>query len=303
MTARQTGFEKGSAADPLEAGLGLDAAFAACAAALRAGDPDRYAACLFAPAAARGPLFALYAFSLEIASIRERISEPMPGEIRHQWWREVLSCGAARDPGDHPVARALLYLLRRYRLPPEPFLALIEARGFDLYDDPMPTWLDLEGYCGETSSALIRLATLILAGGEEPGSADLCGHAGVAYAITGLLRAFPVHARRSQCYVPHEALIACGVSLEDIHAGRDSEGLRAALAAMRERARDHLAELRRRVHELAPAIRPAFLPLSLVEPYLARMEAPDYRPFETSIAISPLARLFHIGRNAIRARR
>jgi phytoene synthase len=282
---------------------GLEAAFDACAALVRAHDPDRYVACLFAPRALQGPLFALYAFSLEIARVRERVSEPMPGEIRHQWWREILSCGGARDGADHPVALALKATLRRYNLPPEPLLSLIEARSFDLYDDPMPTWLDLEGYCGETSSALIRLACLILSDGEECGSADLCGHGGVAYAIAGLLRAFPVHARRGQCYVPHELLIACGVSLETIFEGRDDEALRAALAAMRLRAREHLALLRAHVRELAPAIRPAFFPVALVEPYLDRMERAEYQPFATRVEMSPLARLGLIARAAFRSRR
>ena len=39
--------------------------------------------------------FALYAFNLEIARTRELAREPMPGEIRLQWWRDVLA-GAGR---------------------------------------------------------------------------------------------------------------------------------------------------------------------------------------------------------------
>jgi phytoene synthase len=201
------------------------------------------------------------------------------------------------------VALALKDTLRRYRLPPEPLLALVEARSFDLYDDPMPTWLDLEGYCGETSSALIRLATIILAEGEDAGSADLCGHAGVAYAITGLLRAFPIHARRQQCYIPHEALIACGLDVDDIHEGKDSDNLRAVLAGMRERARAHFDRVRGRIGELDPRLRAAFLPVCLCPTYLEAMERPDYQPFHSRIDISPLRRLFILGRSAWRARR
>ena len=36
----------------------------------------------------------------------------------------------------------------------KPFVDLVDARVFDLYDDPMPSLNDLEGYCGETSSSL-----------------------------------------------------------------------------------------------------------------------------------------------------
>lgn len=281
----------------------LSAAFEACRNVVRAEDPDRYAAILFAPAASRPPLFALYAFNCEIARVRETVSEAIPGEIRHQWWREALSCATSEAAAAHPVAAALLDTMKRFRLPPEPFLNLIEARSFDLYDDPMPTWLDLEGYCGETSSALIRLASIILAGGEEPGSAALCGQAGVTYAITGLLRAFPIHARRQQCYVPHEVLIACGVTHEDIYAGEDSEGLRAALAAMRERARGHLGALRDGIRSINPTIAPAFYPVTLCEPLLRQMERPDYRPFESYTGLSPLGRLWHVARGAWLSRR
>ena len=66
-----------------------------CAALVREADRDRYLATLFAPADRRGALFSLYAFDIEISRIRDLAREPMPGEIRLQWWREVLE-GAAR---------------------------------------------------------------------------------------------------------------------------------------------------------------------------------------------------------------
>jgi phytoene synthase len=284
-----------------EASEALGIAFESARSSLRALDPDRYLATLFAPKASQPYLFALYAFSAEIARARESVSEPMLGEIRHQWWREALSC-RTESARENPLALALHTTLRRFALPPEPLLALIEARSFDLYDDPMPTCLDLEGYCGETASTLIRLATLILGGGHECGGAELCGHAGAAYAITGLLRAFPIHARRNQCYVPHEVLIACGVAHEEIFAGKDSENLRAALHALRSRAHDHLDQISGRLCCLPRTCRAAFYPVCLTRHYLAQMERPDYRPFETRIDLSPLRKMWIFGKSALRAR-
>lgn len=281
----------------------LAAAYEACRSVVREEDPDRYATILFAPAASRPPLFALHAFNCEIARVRETVSAAIPGEIRHQWWREALSCSAGEAARAHPVAAALLDTMKTFRLPPEPFLNLIEARSFDLYDDPMPTWLDLEGYCGETCSALIRIASIVLAEGEDPGSAALCGHAGVTYALTGLLRAFPIHARRQQCYVPHEVLIACGLTHEEIYEGKDSDRLRAALAAMRDRARTHLQTLRSGIRSINPRIAPAFYPVTLCEPLLRQMERPDYRPFDSYIGLSPLGRLWHVARGRWQSRR
>ncbi|MFL5135068.1 MAG: phytoene/squalene synthase family protein, partial [Microvirga sp.] len=165
--------------------------FAHCEALVREADPDRYWASLFAPADKRPHLHALYAFNFEVARVREAVREALVGEIRLQWWRDALQGEARGDVRANPVAAALDDTIVQFRLPRQSFVDLIDARIFDLYDDPMPNLNDLEGYCGETSSSLIQLSSLILANGSNPGTADAAGHAGVAYAITGLLRAFP----------------------------------------------------------------------------------------------------------------
>ena len=152
--------------------------------------------------------------------------EALLGEIRLQWWRDTLQGEARGDVRGNPVAAALDDTIVRFRLPRQALVDLIDARVFDLYDDPMPSLNDLEGYCGETSSSVIRLASLILADGGDPGTADAAGHAGVAYAITGLLRAFPWHARRGQVFLPMQVFARHGVARDDIVTGRGGPGLR-----------------------------------------------------------------------------
>jgi 15-cis-phytoene synthase len=262
------------------------AAFAHCEALLREGDRDRWLAALFAPADKRPYLRALDAFALEIARVPDRVSEPMPGEIRLQWWRDALE-GEGRGDASNPVAAALAETVARFRLPRAALLAMIDARVFELYDDPMPTLPDLEGWCGETASAPIRLASLVLAGGEDPGGADAAGHAGVAIGLTGLLRRFPWHARRGRVFVPADMLARHGVARAEIAAGTAGPGLHAALADLRRIARDHLRRAQDLLGTVAAPARPAFLPLSLVEPTLARMEGRDYRPFETAVDLPP----------------
>jgi phytoene synthase len=257
--------------------------FAHCEALVRDGDPDRYFATLFAPADKRPALFALYAFNLEVARVRDSISEPMPGELRLQWWRDALQGETRGNVRANPVAAALDDTVVRFRLPRQALVDLIDARVFDLYDDPMPTLADLEGYCGETSSALIRLACVILNDGADPGAADAAGHAGVAYAITGLLRAFPWHARRGQVFLPAQVFNRHGVSRDDVVSGRSGPGLVAALAEIREIAREHLRRTRDQRAAVSAKLAPAFLPLALVEPYLARMERAGYDPFRTTV--------------------
>ncbi len=183
-----------------------------CLALLREADRDRYLTVLYAPQDKRGALAALYAFNAEVSRIRELVHEPLPGEVRLQWWRDLLNGDARGSAEAHPVAAALIGAIEKYELPRTAFDNYCEARIFDLYDDPMPSRNDFEGYCGETASAIIQLAGLILDRDAAQNFAELAGHAGVAQAVTGLLRLLPIHRRRGQLYVPADMLQAVGVS-------------------------------------------------------------------------------------------
>jgi phytoene synthase len=269
---------------------------------LRDHDRDRWLSTLFAPAPARPALQAVYAFNAEIARVRELVSDPLPGEMRYQWWRDVLSGRGRGEVLAHPVAAALLDAIGRYRLPTSAFENLIEARTFDLYDDPMSSVVDLEGYCGETSSALIRLATMVLADGQDPGGADAAGHAGVAYAVTGLLRALPWHASQGLVMLPADRMAFHGVSRDDVLRGKDTPGLRRLLAEMRSLARRHLDATRAQIGAVSPTIAPAFLPAALVEPYLDRMERHDFDPFRTAVDLPGWRKVGRLWLTAWRAR-
>src|ERR671926_1519155 len=100
-------------------------AYAHCADLVRDADRDRFLAALFAPEPARRGLLALYAFNVEVSRVRDRVSEPLPGEIRLQWWRDAISAEGDDDrPGDsaaNPVAAALLDTISRHRLTRQAF--------------------------------------------------------------------------------------------------------------------------------------------------------------------------------------
>ena len=212
-----------------------------CEELVRAGDKDRFLATLFAPQKYRRALYALYAFNLEVTRTRELAREPMPGEIRLQWWRDALG-GAGRGEVDaHPVAASLRDVVVRYRLPPRMLVDLIDARSFDLYDETMASMSYLERYAVQTSSALLELAARILGDGRDLGTSDLTRHAGIAYAIAGLLRALPIHAARGQLYLPADLMERHGAQSIDVLAGRATTELRAVLAELRLVARHHLA--------------------------------------------------------------
>ncbi len=246
-----------------------------CETLLREADKDRFVATLFAPAPRRRALHALYAFNVELARVRELAREPMPGEIRLQWWRDVL--GGQRTGEAGPVASALMATIVRFRLPVDVLAEMIDARSFDLYDDPMGSLAALEAYAEKTSSALIALAAQILNEGREPEVHVAARHAGIAYTMAGLLAAFPVHVARRQLYVPLDVLQRHGARPEDVLAGIATPPLAASLAELRAVARAHLAQVA--IETIPPALMPAFLPVALTAPTLKRLERNAAEPF------------------------
>lgn len=245
-----------------------------CETLVRQADKDRYLATLFAPERYRRPLFALYAFNVEIARVRDVVREPMPGEMRLQWWRDVLTGFRGEESG--PVAGALVAVIVRYRLPLHVLSDLIEARSFDLYEDPMASVTELEAYAVRISSAVMALAAQILNdGGVSEVEAQMIRHAGIAYALAGLLSAIGMHAARRQLYIPLDLLERHGAQAQDVFAARTTPQLKGALAELRARARGHLTAVQTSASKLSPVSLPALLPTALVGPMLRRMERHD----------------------------
>ncbi|MCW2273481.1 phytoene/squalene synthase family protein [Rhodoblastus acidophilus] len=237
--------------------------YAHCEAVLREGDKDRWLACMFAPADKRPHLHALYAFNLEVSRIAAQVTQPLLGEMRLQFWTDLLGGGSAGDVRN-PVADALLATLDACRLHREPLLELLEARLFDLYNEPHPDLDAFDHYCDLTCGALFRLAGQIV----DPSATGLAAApAGRAYALTGLLRALPWLAAEHKSLVPADIAARHGV-----RAMQNAPALRAALEALRAHARENLAQTRAALERTPAQERPAYRPLALPKLYLAQMD-------------------------------
>jgi phytoene synthase len=259
----------------------------------RSGDPDRALAALFAPHQARADLFALYAFNVELARIAEQVSEPELGAIRLQWWRDALERAAKGEATGHPVADALGATLAQRKLSPERVEALIDARRFDVATKIMPDGYALEAYLKDTAGALFALGAESL-GARGPSLEPASTQAGLAYGLTGLMRALPVHAASGRVYLPADALYRHGTSPEGVLAGTTSEGLLAVLAELSGKAKHALGEARSHVAQLDRSAQAAFRPLCLVEPYLAALERAKRDPLREIAGINPLYRLWRM---------
>jgi phytoene synthase len=234
----------------------------------------------------RPHVIALYAFSDEIARVRAHVSEPLLGEIRFQYWRDVLT---GERGADAPIAAALVDTVERFRLPREKLISLIDARLFDLYDAPMPNVAALESYAVATAGSLFQLAAFILDPVADVAAASR--HAGIAYAVTGLLRGLPWQVAAGQTYVPRELYAG-----HDLYA--DRAALDAALAKLRALVRQNQAALATEPAAKAGKAAPVFLPAALCDLYLRQMEKPGCDPLTALIEVPQWRRQWRLWRAA-----
>ena len=241
---------------------------------LRDNDRDRYLATLVLPDKEREAVTALYAFNADIASVRDRVTQPPAGEIRLQWWTDALTGTGHGNVRQNPLADALLSVIAEYGLPVPPLMRMIAARRFDLYQDPMPDMSTFEGYAGETVSAPYQLGAMILNGGRPVETGDAAGHLGVAHALIGHLRAFGYNASQGRIFLPWDVFAICGVTEGEVLAGQQSDGISVALTKLSETAAEHLRKADAGIAGLSREVRTVFAPRAVLGAQLSRIE-PD----------------------------
>ena len=249
-----------------------------CADLVRTHDFARYASTLFLPQVQRRALLAVYAFNVEISRVRDQVSQPLPGEMRLQWWTDMLEGAGHGGVEGNPVAAELLQTIAEFRLPVAPLSRLIEEHQFDLYNDPMPSMAALEGYVTDTSSVLFLLGARIAA---QPSAAidHLARHAGLAQGMAQVIAMLPLDAARRQLFLPLQLLQQHGSGMEEVFAGKQTPQARAAIDQLAADARKHLGTAFELLAHVPPQARPVFLPLALVRRDLQRWSRADADPF------------------------
>ncbi len=265
-------------------GREIEDSAAYCADLVRSRDFTRYAATIFVPAEQRRALLALYAFNVEITRVREQVTQALPGEIRLQWWTDLLTGHARGSPEGNPVASELLLAVKSFDLSTKKLSRLIDEHQFDLYNDPMPTMAALEGYVADTSSALFAIAARVAAP-PLPELEHLARHAGFAQGLVEVIARLSYDASRRQLFLPQQLLTAHGSDIEEVFAGKQTPRLRAAVDQLLGESRQHLEAALSLLTEVPPAVRPVFLPLAAVKRDVARLSRPHTDPF---IAHAPL---------------
>jgi NADH dehydrogenase [ubiquinone] 1 alpha subcomplex assembly factor 6 len=251
---------------------------------LRRHDRDRYLTTLFAPAERRADLVALYAFNFEVAKTREIVHEPLLGRIRLQWWRESIDAIYRGLPlRKHEVIEPLAAAIRRHDLTRYHFDRLIDAREADLEEEPPASLNALEVYAEDTAARLVRLALEILDARDE-GAGEVGRHLGIAWALTGVLRALPVQVRLRRVSLPADLIANARLDVVRFLELKSSPTLVQIIEQLAERAGEHLAMARAARAAMPRRALPALLIGILADTHLRRIARAGYDPFARDLA-------------------
>lgn len=252
----------------------LDKDLAFCKAELRRLNPIHHFTALAVAESHRADIIAFYAFLAEIARIPRLVSDPGTGEIRLQWWIDVVSgdiedigsgCGGANIG---PIGMGLKHVQKKYDLSPDLLSQIVEARKFDLYHDPMPHSEAFTTYAHRTRAIPLLLSAKILSDGTDHDLNGLYDNAGMAISLSNHLRRWAKVASYQQLFLPLDRFADQNVGLDQIFKRKRTDQMTSVLLEMMKQmdehyqlAMDHYGLLKQRgLSHLAPA----FLELALI---------------------------------------
>ena len=169
---------------------------------------------------ARDALFALASFEYEIRHALKRARDPTLAAIRLAWWREAIAGERRAEAAGNPVALALLAAIDAYALPQAWLEAMLDARLHEIAPDDDFNLAAFRAFADESEGARLRLAARIAAGGADLDSADAHAPAGMALALTRVLKELPFKAGSAPTLIPADVAARHGASAADFDARR-----------------------------------------------------------------------------------
>ena len=249
------------------------------------------------PPERRRAITALYAFCREVDDVVDEVHDPAVARAKLAWWRTEV--GAVYDGApQHPVAQALVAVVRSYRLPREHFDAVIDGMAMDLAQQRYADFADLERYCHRVAG-VVGLMSAEIFGHEEASTAGFARDLGIAFQLTNIVRDVGEDARRGRIYLPQEDLARFDVSASAILRAREEPGFGALMAFEVERAG---AWYDRAMAQLAPrdrkAQRASLAMAAIYRTLLDEIARDGYHVLDRRIALTPLRKLWIAWRTA-----
>lgn len=265
------------------AAAGIDEAMAACERLARTHYENFSLATRLMPARLRRHFYAVYAFCRGVDDLGDEAAGDRLGHL-DTWERELRLCYSGRPA--HAYFVALQDTIKRFDIPPEPFLKLIEANRRDQAIKRHATYRDLLDYCDHSASPVGRIVLYVL-GHREPELQSLSDHTCTALQLANFWQDVRRDYEMDRIYIPVEDMERFGVSETVIAERKLTPEFKSLMKFEVERARDLFlkgAPLIDRVHGFARVDLALFTAGGMA--VLRLIEARDYDVLSSRPALS-----------------
>ncbi|KAK7146992.1 hypothetical protein R3I94_009741 [Phoxinus phoxinus] len=253
-----------------------------CIDIVRKRDYDGFLCSLLLPEAVRRSTLALRAFNVELAQIKDSVSQKTIGLMRMQFWKSAVEDIYRDDPPSQPIGAELWRAVRKHTLTRRWMLRIISEREKDMEDRAYRNLQDLEAYGENTQSSLLYLLLETL-GVKNVHADHAASHIGKAQGILTCLRATPYNSSRRKVYLPMDICMLHGASQEDFIRGSRDQNVRDVVYDIASQAHVHLQHARSFNENVPHAAMPAFLQTVVLEDYLQRVRKVDFDVFHPSL--------------------
>ena len=264
--------------------------------AAQSGSSFHYSFRLLDPAR-RTAITALYAFCREVDDAVDEVADPDVARVKLAWWRTEVDALFKGSP-HHPVAMALLPVVRRYGLPEAHLQTVIDGMQMDLDTVRYLDFAGLELYCHRVAG-VVGLMSAEIFGYADPATRGYARDLGVAFQLTNIIRDVGEDARRGRIYLPQDELARFGVAPSDVLRARHSDAFVALMRFQVERARAWYDRAFAKLPARDRRAQRAGLAMAAIYRTLLEEIARDgYRVLDRRIALTPLRKLWIATRTA-----
>ncbi|KAL5482711.1 hypothetical protein ACEPAI_9305 [Sanghuangporus weigelae] len=258
-------------------------------------DRDAYLTSQFFPKHLQPACFAVRAFYVQLAMIQDSVTNPLIGQMRMQFWKDVIQHLGAPQ---HPIAAALRDASKIAHIAPYHLRRIVDARDVELNSPSHLNTDTLLAHAESTTSTLNYILLAILGLSSSDTYSHAASHLGVAQTIATLLRALPYHASKGVMVIPASITAAHHVNQEEVFRhGPAAANLPDAVYDFAVIANDHLISARELFKnengriEVPREAMPVFLNAVPVQNYLNRLQAANFDVFTPKLQLRESVRL------------
>ena len=215
----------------------VEEAYAQCAALARSHYENFTVVSRFLPADKRDHMNAVYAFCRSVDDLGDEYAGDRLAAL-DEWEADLRRCYGSTPL--HPYMVALQQTIRRFDLPIEPFLRLIEANRIDQATKRHATYADLERYCAHSANPVGHLVLYVF-GYRDEERQRLADFTCTALQLANFWQDVARDYRMGRIYVPLEDMERFGYTEAELAEGTVTESFRSLMRFEVDRARDLFA--------------------------------------------------------------